>query len=73
MGCAGAGEAGAELRALVAEVADPEVDVAAGLLPQPATATVSAATAATPATTVRETLIASRSFQAPIGDTVESF
>jgi hypothetical protein len=75
VGCADAEEAGAELRLLVAEVADPDVDVDvdAGLLPQPATDTVNAVATATPATTVRETLIASRSFQAPVGDTVDSF
>jgi hypothetical protein len=56
----------------VAEVADPDVDVDdVGLPPQPATDTVSAVAAATPATTVREMLIAWCSFQAPSGDTVD--
>ena len=61
----------------VAGLDAPDFDVDdAGLLPQPAADAVSAIATATPATIVREvreTLIASRSFQADSGDTVDSF
>ena len=56
----------------VAELDVPDCDVD-DLLPHPATDTVSAVATAMPATTVRETLIASRSFQADSGDTVDLF
>jgi hypothetical protein len=62
------------LPVFVAGLDAPDFDVDdAGLLPQAATDAVSAIATATPATTVRETLIASRSFQADSGDTVDSF
>ena len=58
-------------------VPEPDFDVdavdEAGLWPQPATDTVSAVSTATVAATARETLIASRSFQADSGDTVDPF